>query len=250
MIAPTLDSVDAALRRWRDRLAAASRNVSELSELPEFLLAKQAAAGTGRLATEARGLVATMDELWQGVLLIGATLDRAEQARRTGSRLWRAEAAAAEAAAILDGPSISVELADTPVLHRSLLAGARATAVVSPDGLLQTMEAAFNVARSQLARMGEATARADTAHRNLEAAAASLPGGWAARVRAAAERPDALDRLDALEALRPAIMAAMTGAGRRRRSAARLGGVGGTPGRGRSRRRRLPHRRSRRAAAG
>ena len=44
-------------------------------------------------------------------------------------------------------------------------------------------------------------------HRELEAAVASLPGGWAARLQTA-ERPDALDRLDALEALRPAIAAA------------------------------------------
>jgi len=206
--APTLDSVDEALRRWRGRLAAASRNVSELSELPEFLLAKQAAAGTGRLAAEAGGLVATMDELWRGVLLIGAVLDRAEQARKTGSRLWRGEEAAAEAMAILDGPSINVDLADTPVLHRSLLAGARAVAVVSPDGLLQTMQAAFDSARGRLARVSEATARAGAVHRELEAAVAGLPGGWAARLQAA-ERPDALDRLDALEALRPAIAAAM-----------------------------------------
>jgi len=89
----TLEAVDAELERWRRQLAAASRNVSELSELPEFGAARAAALGIGRLADEARGLVATMDELWQGVLLIGGALDRAEQARR-GSRLWRGDEAA------------------------------------------------------------------------------------------------------------------------------------------------------------
>ena len=205
---PTLEAADAALARWRDRLAAASRNVSELSELPAYNTAKQAASGTGRLAAEARGLVATMNELWQGVLLIGAALDRADQARRGGSRLWRGDEAAAETMAILDGASIRVDLTETPVLHRSLLGDARATATVSPSMLLQTMEAAFDSARQLVARIGEAAASVEILKRRLMADAATLPGDWASRV-AAADRPDALEHLDALQALRPTIEAAL-----------------------------------------
>ena len=104
----TLEAVDAELAQWRQRLAAASRNVSELSELPEYSAVRVLTEGAGRLAEEARGVKATMDELWQGVLLIGAALDRAEQARKGGSRLWRGDEAAAEAMAVLRGPSITV----------------------------------------------------------------------------------------------------------------------------------------------
>ena len=136
-VTASLDEVDTALAQWRVRLAAASRNVSELSELPEYAVARQAASGTGRLADEARGLVATMDELWQGVLLIGAVLDRAEQARAQASRIWRRDDAAAQAMALLRGPSITVDLQDTPVLHRRLLGGARDTATVPPRDLAQ-----------------------------------------------------------------------------------------------------------------
>ena len=207
-MAPTLEAVDAELAAWRDRLAAASRNVSELSELPDYALARQAAAATGRVADEARGLVATMDELWQGVLLIGAALDRAEGARTRGSRLWRGPEAAAEAMAILHGPSVKVDLSDTPVLHRRLLAGPRATATVSPETLLQTMEVAFDRAREQLGRITEATTRADTLQACLAATVAGLPAGPLPAQLAAAARPDPLDRLEALEALRPAIEAA------------------------------------------
>lgn len=203
---PTLEVVDAELRRWRERLGAASRNVSELSELPAYYAAKAAVGGAGRLAAEARGLVATMDELWQGVLLIGATLDRAEQARKAGTRLWRGEEAAGEAMAILTGASISVDLADTPVLHRSLLAGARQTAVVTPDALLRTMEAAFAKATEQLARITRAAEHAAALKQELATAISALPGDWAARLQAA-DQPDALDAVDALEALRPAIAA-------------------------------------------
>ena len=204
----TLEAVDAALAAWRDRLAAASRNVSELSELPDYAIAKQAAHGTGRVAEEARGLVATMDELWQGVLLIGAALDRAETARNRGSRLWRGPESAAEAMEILQGPSVKVDLSDTPVLHRRLLAGPRATATVSPETLLHTMEAAFDRAREQLERITAATQKADALQARLAAAVASLPPGPLAAQLAAAERPDPLDRLEALEALRPVVDAA------------------------------------------
>ncbi len=222
-MAPTLEAVDAALASWRDRLAAASRNVSELGELPDYGVARQAAKGHGRVADEARALVATMDELWQGVLLIGAALDRAEAARSRGSRLWRGEEAAREAMAILQGPSVQVDLSDTPVLHRRLLAGPRATATVSPETLLQTMEVAFDRAREQLERITEAAQRADALQTRLAAAVATLPAGPFAARLADAVRPDPLDRLEALEALRPAVevAAAEFGQGRAGLAAAR-----------------------------
>ena len=212
-----LDAADAVLATWRERLAAASRNVSELSELPEFALARGAAAGSGRLADEARHVMATVDELWQGVLLIGAALDRAEEARRGGSRLWRGEEAAEQALAILQGPSITVDLAETPVLHRRLLAGPRASATVAPDALLQTMEEAFDRARTALRRIVAATGRASALRERLEAVVAGLPAGegWAARL-AGAMKADPLEQMEALEALAPEIGAAAAVAGRAR----------------------------------
>jgi len=86
---PSLAQVDAALAAWRDRLAAASRNVAELSELPEFMALKAAArSGPVATGTGAGRVVATVDELWQGVLLLGEALGRAETARAAAARLW------------------------------------------------------------------------------------------------------------------------------------------------------------------
>jgi hypothetical protein len=202
----TLDDADAALSNWRERLAAASRNISELSEMPEFSAARATAKGTGRLADEARDLAATMDELWRGVLLIGEALEKAEQARRGGSRLWRGEEAARQALGILNGESITVDLADTPVLHRRLLAGPKDVAVVSPATLLHTMDAAFDRARERLARIMDAGARAAALRDRLAAALVGLPGSAPlAAELAATAKPDPLDRLDALEALAPHI---------------------------------------------
>ena len=110
--------------------------------------------------------------------------------------------------AILRGPSVQVDLSDTPVLHRRLLAGPRATATVSPETLLQTMEVAFDRAREQLKRITDSTTRADALQDRLAVALAALPAGALAARLADAARPDPLDRLDALEALRPAAEAA------------------------------------------
>lgn len=204
----TLDAADVELDRWRSRLAAASRNVSELSELPEFGAARAAAAGHGRLADEARGLIATMDELWQGVLLIGGALDRAEQARR-GARLWRGDEATQQTLAILQGPSITVELADTPVLHRRLLASPRDAVTVTPDTLLQAMNAAFDRAREQLARIAAAASSAAALRARLAASITRLPSSGAlAAALAAAAAADPLEHLEALQALAVAVDAA------------------------------------------
>lgn len=206
--------MDAELARWRERLAAASRNVSELSELPAYSAVRVVAEGAGRLAEEARGVKATMDELWQGVLLIGAALNRAEQARKGGSRLWRGEEAAAEAMGVLRGASITVDLVETPVLHRRLLAGARASATVTPDTLLATMDVAFDRVRASLGRITEAVGRAAAMQGRLGAAVALVPGrGFEARLLAGG-LADPLDRLEALEALAPEVDAAVASAAR------------------------------------
>jgi len=215
---PAAADVEAELRIWRGRLAAASRNVSELSELPQYGAVRAIAGGPGRLGQEARGLVATMDELWQGVLLIGAALDRAEQAHKGSARLWRPDALAGDALKILRGASITVDLSDTPVLHRRLLAGPRATVTVSPETLLQTMDAAFDRAREQLARIADAADAAASLGARLAAAISRLPAPaeLAARLaaadapaQAASQVQDPLDRLDALQALSLAVDAAL-----------------------------------------
>ncbi len=223
---PAAADVEAELRIWRGRLAAASRNVSELSELPQYGAVRAIAGGPGRLGQEARGLVATMGELWQGVLLIGAALDRAEQAHKGSARLWRTrtqrlarpDALAGDALKILRGASITVDLSDTPVLHRRLLAGPRATVTVSPETLLQTMDAAFDRAREQLARIADAADAAASLGVRLAAAISRLPAPaeLAARLaaadapaQAASQVQDPLDRLDALQALSLAVDAAL-----------------------------------------
>ena len=217
MSAPrSLAQVDAAIAAWRDRLAAASRNVAELSELPEFMALK-AAARSGAGAGEAGRIVATVDELWQGVLLLGEALGRAEAARAAGARLWMPGSLDA-VMQVLDGPSIAVALGSSPVLHRRLLGQASDVARVSPAELLVTMEGAFDSARTLLARISTAAEAGAALRARLQAAVDGL---------AAENRPEAADlaarlascpvsdpmaALDALEALRLAVDAASAAA--------------------------------------
>jgi hypothetical protein len=210
-----LAEADAALARWRALLAAASRNVVELSELPAFLALKSH-RGSGRTAAAAASLVATMDELWQGVLLIGAAIDRADTARHGGSRLWRGDEAAAEALAILDGESIEIATADLPVLNRGLLASARATIRVTPQRLLDAMEQAFERAKASIESLDQAFSGFTAAQSELAGmidalAASGWPGAAAARARLAAEQSadDPLGARERIEAMRPELGAAL-----------------------------------------
>ena len=210
---PTLAGVDQALAAWRTRLAAASRNVAELSELPEFITLKSAARSDPAGAPEAQRLVATVDELWQGVLLLGEAISRAEAARAAATRLWM-PASLAAVVQILDGPSIGIALGASPVLHRRLLGQAADTAWVSPNRLLETMEAAFDAARTSLARISTARDTQAALRASLSAAVDSLAGEGRPEAAALAARlagcnaSDPLTALTQLEALRPDIDAA------------------------------------------
>ena len=204
---------DAALASWRERLAAAGRNVVELSELPAFLAVK-AQRHTGRTAEAARRLVATMDELWQGVLLIGAAIDRADAARHGGSRLWRNDEAATEAMAILEGASIEVPTGELAVLQRSLLGNPRACVHVTPQQLLAAMEQAFERAKGSIETVSRAAARADATRAELLDMLTALSAqGWPGLAEAqarldAAPAEDPLGALEQLDALRPSLVAA------------------------------------------
>lgn len=214
----SLAEVDAALAAWRGRLAAASRNVAELSELPEFMALK-AAERAGAAAAGGR-VVATVDELWQGVLLLGEAIARAEAARAAATRLWMPGGLDA-VTQVLDGPSVGIKLGESPVLHRRLLGQAAETAWVSPGRLLETMEAAFDSARALLARVATARERQAALRATLSAAVESLARDARPEAPGLAARLDGctaaepLAALDKLEALRPAIdaaCAAMAGA--------------------------------------
>jgi hypothetical protein len=211
----TLAEADAALASWRERLAAASRNVVELSELPAYLALK-AQPGTGRTLEASRALMATMDELWQSVLLIGAAIDRAAAARQSGSRLWRGEEAAAETFAILEGESIEIPMGDMPVLNRGLLASARAAVKVTPQRLLDVMVEAFEKAKTSIEALAAARAtfeakRAEIAAMLSDLAAAGWPGApdIQTRLEAARAAMDPLGALEQIDALRAPLVAAL-----------------------------------------
>ena len=222
----TLAGMDQALAAWRTRLAAASRNVAELSELPEFMTLKAAARAAPAGAPEAQRLVATVDELWQGVLLLGEAVGRAEAARAAATRRWM-PASLDAVVQILDGPSIGIALGASPVLHRRLLGQATDTAWVSPNRLLETMEAAFDGARTSLARISTARDTQAALRASLSAGVDSLAGDGRPEAGALASRlagcdaADPLTALTQLEVLRPDIDAATFAAAQARAARSR-----------------------------
>lgn len=127
----------------------------------------------------------------------------------------------------LDGPTIGVGLGTSPVLHRRLLGQASDMAWVSPAALLTTMEAAFDSARTLLARIGTASEAGAALRARLQAAVDRLVADGRPEAAGLAERlascaaADALAALDGLEALRPEVDAACAAADAARAGRAR-----------------------------
>jgi hypothetical protein len=161
-----LKAVDVALGQWRDRLLKLSRNVSELTELPEYVALRNRFRGliepplSGRTAEETGKLVASGDELALSVSLLGMAIDRADAARSQASPLrFNQEACARQAQAILDGDTIEVVLADVPVLDRDALGGAQDVARVSPMTLLGAIQGAYKAVSATLREVSGAEQR-------------------------------------------------------------------------------------------
>jgi hypothetical protein len=94
---------------------------------------------------------ARMTELWRGLALLDATLERA-RARRGVRRLRPAQLD--QLRELLDGPSIELSSAAVPLADRVLLAGVTATERCSPAALLVRMAEAFDVSRAAVVEIG------------------------------------------------------------------------------------------------
>ena len=158
--------LESRLAMWRGRLAAMSRNVSDLDDeaagpscagLRLRIRSVVEPSGTPVSAinltdAEARTWGAVRGELWECIRLVGGALDRAEQAGRT-TWPWQREQAADTACTILDTGLVELSLADVPVLRRGLLGGSTDKMQLTLDAMLDVMEKAFERGKTTLGRL-------------------------------------------------------------------------------------------------
>ncbi|WP_237477245.1 hypothetical protein [Lichenibacterium dinghuense] len=181
-----------AVEMWRDRLAAAARNLADLNGSDDVrrLRARLAGEGAyeGATLAAARRVAAALDGLWADYLLVSRTV---EEAAALARRPLFGQSRDGEAAALLDGASIRLPAVAVPLGARGLLDAAERSAAITPAAVLDAMVEGFEAAR----RGAAAIAAAATAGRlkldalRAEPAAAEAP--LAARLDAAAR---ALDR--------------------------------------------------------
>ncbi len=89
----TLEQIDAALAEWQAKLNLASSNLLELDDLFTYkrLRGRAGDALTGITKAKVLPALAAMDQLWQSLLLLTDTLNRAQAMRKAASRLWPSE---------------------------------------------------------------------------------------------------------------------------------------------------------------
>ena len=188
----TPKEIDATILAFRERHRAATKDVSDLEKLLDYRILKGnaddwrkavSASRTphpcNRTASETALLVARMEELWQGILLVGKALDAADVERQAGGKLFGSEARMEEARRILIGDSIELAVAETPVLHRAALGGSKTTDCVSIARLFESMQESFSAAQKSLLSISGARDRVEQSLAALDTAILALQrGGW------------------------------------------------------------------------
>jgi hypothetical protein len=222
--------IERSLSEWRAKLAAMSRNISDLGDLvdtPECvgiklrMKSKPEAPGARPNLTnaQARAWLATRDELWACVKLVGDAIDRADHAVKDVWP-WQLDAAVAEATKILESEAIELQTADVPVLRRSLLGGSHEVMRLTLSRMMDVMGEAFERGKQVLTALASAEEALAEKLARIEADVATLAdGGWpdADRMRGIAAAARAIAGEDPVRAVAdidadaaPAIAAALS----------------------------------------
>ena len=133
--AVTLEQIDLALAEWQGKLNLASTNLLELDDL--FTCKRLRGTAGNSLAGVTKDKVvpalAAMDQLWQSLVLLTDTVNRAQALRKSVSRLWASERSGREIEQILTGPSILMPAAPAPLAQREMLSTADSTLFLTPS---------------------------------------------------------------------------------------------------------------------
>lgn len=139
--------VDELIERYRSAESRIAANLVELDDHPTYALITSGVL-TGASRARAEPLAAAASGMWTLLDALRRTLDDAEAARgdnrvRPGERLAAAE--------ILTGPSVLVEVTDTPLAQRDLLAPGSMERRITIDALLDELRAAYEPLRDLVA---------------------------------------------------------------------------------------------------
>jgi hypothetical protein len=151
----------ATLQTWQERLATITRNANELSEA-EFTKRIRNRLREGRFAgltrERAEAALGELSSLMDDYLLLARVIEDAKEAAKPGFLASR-ESREAKVRALLEGPSIERPSVRVPLHQRELLGDALQHDRLTPQALLEAMQAAFGEARDALAAIDAAQRR-------------------------------------------------------------------------------------------
>jgi hypothetical protein len=202
----TLDQIDKALADWQAKLALASDSLLDLDDQMTYKRLKgDVVSGlpptplTGVTQTRVPPALAAVTDLWQYLQGLQEVIKRAQELRKSISRVWANPNTLTEIEQLLKGPSIRLPSVQTPLARRGLLTQSESAASISPDQLLEAMTGTFEAARDTILAVDAAWRRLepDLAAANQETAllqslANSLGEGALPELTAAQQRLAAL----------------------------------------------------------
>jgi hypothetical protein len=197
----TIETLDAALRDWEERLRRVDESLLALEAEPTYqMLAPRSQTRTQVEGETKRVVEPALDalrDLFEQRGKLTEVLDRAREVRASMSGLafWANEEKERQILELLHGPSIEVETEMTPLARRALLDPGERDVRIVPEQLLAAMATAFEGAR-------DAVVTVRRAWESLEPSLASM-GTRLADARATAEslgvEPGVHDELAVLE---------------------------------------------------
>ena len=173
------EQADRLLEEWHTKLRVATDNLLALDDsltykrlegkddLPQTRL-------TGRTQAQVTPALAAMHDLFQHIGRLAEVVERAQELRRGLSRFLPNPETLRQIEHLLNGPSIKLPSARTPLAQRSLMSASETPQTITPARLLDVMMQAFEVARSAIMAVDTAWARLEPALGECETQAIAL----------------------------------------------------------------------------
>lgn len=164
----TLEQLDRELEEWQTKRSLATTNLLELDDLFAF---KRLRGGDGISPAKLTGISAekvipaleVITQLWQYHQLLSDSLNRADELRKSMSKLWTSEMQLITLAQLLHGPSIKLPSLETPLAKRSLISAPETVQSINLNQLLSAMTRSFELAKDVILSVDAAWKRLDTA---------------------------------------------------------------------------------------
>lgn len=151
----SIQSLEAQIRAWQERVTVISRNLMELAESEPTRVIRSRMKDkdrpfTGVTAQSAQQTIQSIDGLWEDYVLLANVVDRAQDLFNENGVFSNYNE---EILSLLNGDSVELPAVHVPLLKRDLLDASQLQSNTTLAVVLEAMKQEFTVARDQVARI-------------------------------------------------------------------------------------------------